>query len=680
MRVFTAAALILGAASLGTAQAPPSPAPPAQLQAPQDQPAAAPAPVQVPWPMQMGIRSMQVRLRIGVVDQVVLVPDAATYLDEISRWNLRERWPVLIEDGFLAPMFVRAYKPSRVVRRASVGTALPAALADRQAAARAAVAKAWTVPGSDMKPETPAQAFASVRFEPLGAVFTSLDDPAWTAAVALAAGHGQALLWLDGNYGGPNDTIESGALIELASRIEEEVRATHLPYAALGDAIDAVTIARTIAPKAVPGSDPRWAPPKGAPTKPGEPIAVTDALCRNADGSRWAVAGWIFGDETRSAYVAMCSLFLEPKSVWTINTYPPDGQWAKYGMAEAAATMTQAGFAVESFDGVQASVVGWLNMLMGGFKPDILLMNTKGNMDFFEMFPSGLCYPEDVAFGQKPMALHLIHSWSLTSPQARTMVGGRWLEHGVYAYTGSVFEPYLVAFVPPIIFSQRISNFVPFLVASRWGEGDNDATWRVTTFGDPLMITMPPSQPSAPRTPPHAVDAAGGESDVKDSARAALVAGRASGAAADYARALADLAAIGDDPLAIQVWKLARQGKPEAAKACAIVALGPLFRARDYDEFLAAYRMLDSPSDLAQDMLWQLWTQQLANVKDAELLGWFATQVRQTRPAVDLARLAPEIIRVSGADAARDAVGPWINKTTDEHYRNKVREVLQSIH
>ncbi|MSR28385.1 MAG: hypothetical protein EXS03_02270 [Phycisphaerales bacterium] len=661
-------------AQRGVPSTPPTQSPPEGTISKSDAPQ-----VPIPWPMQMGIRSMQVRMRIATVDQVVLVPDAATYLDEISRWTLRERWPVLIEDDFYAPMFVRSFKPARVVRRTAVA-ALPTDREARRTAARTAVAKSWTVPGGGIDPTTPAEAFAAVRFEPLGIVLTSMDDPAWTAGVALASGHGQALLWLEGNCGGPNDTLEPSALEELSAKVEEAARATSLPYAQLGDTIDAVTIARTIAPKAVVRATPQWRPPRGAITKPGEPVAVTDALCRNEDGSRWAIAGWIFGNETRAAYGAMCSLYLSPKSVWEVNTYPTQGDWAKYGFREATPTLAEAGFEVEEFNGVQASVVGWLNMLMGGFTPDILLMNTKGNMDFFEMFPTGVCYPEDVPFEQKPIALHLIHSWSLTSPQARMTVGGRWLEHGTYAYAGSVYEPFLAAFVPPVILSQRIANYVPFLVACRWGEGESDQTWRVTTIGDPLFVTIPPSQPLPPRLPPSALDAARGESDLRESARDALINAKASGAPADYARALDDLVKAGDDAIATQVWTLAAKTGGTVGMPGASVALGPLFRERNADGFLKAYRAIDAPSDIAKDMLWQLWTQQLGGVDDPALLQWFSTQVRPTRPAVDLARLAPEIVRVSGADAARAAVAPWIDRTPEGGYRTKVREVYAAIH
>lgn len=634
--------------------------------------------VEIPWPMRMGVRSMQVRMRIPVIDQVVLVPDAATWLDEVSRWTLRGRWPVLIEDADFAPVFVRAFAPARVVRR-SAAPSLPVDADARRVALRRAVARAWTVPGSDVQPETPAQAFASVNFEPMGMVVTSVDDPAWPAAVALAAGHGQALVYLDGDAGNQDATLTPDQLAELSARIEDAAKGIGLPYSALGDAIDAVTIARTVAVKAVVPDAAQWRAPQGAPVKRGEPVAVTDALCRNADGSRWAIAGWIFGDERRSAYAAMSSLFLSPRSVWEVDTYPATGEWTKYSFAEATPELQQAGFAVEPFSQMQASPTAWGNMLMGGFTPDLMLMNTKGNMDFFEMYPSGLCYPEDVPILQRPLALHLIHSWSLTSPGARSTVGGTWLDRGVYAYAGSVFEPYLVAFVPPAIMAPRIANYVPFLVAARWGEGPNDACWRVTTIGDPLMVTIPPSQPLPPRVAPPALDASRGEQDIRVSARDALVAAKGSGSATDLARALADLVLAGDDAIAVQLWGLAVQQGEASSKACARAALGPLFRARRSAEFVDAYRLNAQPTLTEQDMLWQLWTPQFGGCRDGALLAWFAGQARSERPFVDLGRLAPEIARVSGGEAARAAIAPWIDRTPDGPARTKLREIYGAL-
>lgn len=612
-------------------------------------PAPAPAqaqPMQIPWPVQLGVRSFQVQMRLTVLDKVVLVPDGATYLDEISKWSLRGRWPVLIEDDLYTPLFVRAFKPSKVIRRTSVG-ALAATEDARRIAARAAVTRAWTVPGSEVIPTTPAEAYSAVRFEPMGIVFTEMSDPAWPAAVALAAGHGQVLNWIDHSAGSPNATMTATQLQELSAHIDAVAHATGLSYAGLGDAIDAVTICRAIPAKAIAPQGAQWAPPSAAPTKPDEPIAVTDALCRNPDGSRWAIAAWIFGSESRSAYMAMSSLFLTRKSVWMMNTYANDGDWARYGVADGIKALAADGFETTEYSGIQTSEFAWLNLLMGGFKPDVLFMNTMGNQDFFQLWNAAICRPEDVPMLQRPMALHLIHSWSLTSPESRDTVGGRWLEHGVYAYTGSVYEPYLTAFVPPSMVASRMSNYTPFLVASRWGGGPLDATWRLTTIGDPLMVTPSPSQPQPPREAKFNLDIAAGESDVKESARAALLAAKSSNAPDDYARALRDVVQAGDDELAVQLWAIASMKSPEVASACAPIALGSLFRQRESSAFLAAYRACAVHTLIDQDMLWQLFTPQLSSITDPAVLAWFETQVRTVRPDVDRARLAPELKRVS---------------------------------
>ncbi len=656
---------------------------PVPVSAPQAAPTQAPPPVArqkmpVSWQMQMGLRSFQVRMRIAMIDKVVLVPDAATYLDEISRWTLRGRWPVLIEDDLYTPMFVRAFKPSKVIRRSSIG-AMPASLDERKALAKNALTQSWTVPGSDANPQNPAQAFASAHFEPMGIVLASMDDSAWTAAIALAAGHGQVLSWLDDPFDPPSATMNAQQFEALSARIEDAARTTTLGYSALGDAIDAVTICRTMPAKAVVPPGPQWAPPEGSNPKPGEPIAVTDALCRIPDGHRWAIASSIFGDEVRCAYMAMCSLYLSPHSIWMINTYQSDGEWARYSTTESATALQHEGFETADFSGPQASEVAWLNMLMGGFKPDVLYMNTMGNVDFFKMWQSVQCYPEDVPMLQRPMAMHLIHSWSLTAAEQRDSLGGRWLEHGVYAYAGSVFEPFLIAFVPPSVVATRMANMIPFLVASRWCDGPIDASWRVMLIGDPLMVIPSPTMPSPPRLASPALDAAKGETDVKESARAALIATKTSGAAADYARALGDVVRTGDDSMATQLWAVAASKSEAIATVCAPIALGPLFRQRQSDVFLAAYRMIPSPTPIEKDMLWQLWTQQLASIKDRAQLDWFLTQVRPVRPAVDLSRLAPEIKRIAGVNAAREAVGSWLVRTTDEESRKHLNELLSTL-
>jgi hypothetical protein len=64
---------------------------------------------ETPWPIVLGTRAAALERSWPIVDQVVLVPDGRTYLDELSRWTETTRWPVLFEDDVYAPLFVRGF-------------------------------------------------------------------------------------------------------------------------------------------------------------------------------------------------------------------------------------------------------------------------------------------------------------------------------------------------------------------------------------------------------------------------------------------------------------------------------------------------------------------------------------------------------------------------------------------
>jgi hypothetical protein len=668
----------------GSAPTPP-PAGPAGQQAPPDA-------QQIPWPITLGLRVIQVPLRVPVLNRVVIVPDEATYLDEISRWSLAGRWPVLIEDNFFAPMFVRAFKPASVVRRAAAAP-LPADRASQQAAVERAIANAWRapegvppgtgpVPGSPMVAPTapstltPLEAFKAVGFEPCGMVFASMGDSAWTAAVALAAAHGQPIGWIDDNLGAPWSSMPATSVVALSDTIERSVAATGLTWPKLGDAVDAVTLCRTASGRAIVPPGARFQLPQGATVKPDEAVSLTDALCRNADGSRWAVAGWIFGDARRSAYMAMSALFLDRTSALCFNSYQSDGQWGRYGMGEAVEMFKEAGLEVTLVDGPQATGAAWVNMAMGGISPDVLLMNTSGNVDFFDLWGQARMRPEQVPIANRPLAMQFIHSWSLGSPEVVDTVGGRWLDHGVYAYVGSVWEPFLSAFVPPALFTQRFVNLVPFGWCGRWIDGPMDALWRVTVMGDPLMTTFGPKRDRPPRVTPPALDAGRGEVEMKDAAREALVAAKDSGAAADYARAMRALVLAGDDALAAQVWAVALS--KGAGAECASDAMGPLFRAKDADGVVAAMRAMPAEKVTLRDrdMLWQLWTPTLPGLRDAATLEWFATQVRERRPYVDLIPLRGAMERAGVQDKWIEAVTLWRTRTRDNEVKAELNKLM----
>src|SRR4028118_409618 len=80
---------------------------------------------QEPWPVQTGLRAAIVRSKIPTVNRVVLVPDEATFLAAIQKWNLKGNWPILIEDDKYAPMFLQRFQPEEIVRLPSIKEQLP---------------------------------------------------------------------------------------------------------------------------------------------------------------------------------------------------------------------------------------------------------------------------------------------------------------------------------------------------------------------------------------------------------------------------------------------------------------------------------------------------------------------------------------------------------------------------
>jgi hypothetical protein len=117
-----------------------------------------------PWPVMLGMRVAGVQEKIPLQDRVVLVPDEATFIDEIGKWTLQGRWPVLIEDDIFAPLFIRAFAPRQVIRRTERAPALNDDAAINTAIA-AAVTRAW---GGDPGTQSPKQArlVQSVRLAP----------------------------------------------------------------------------------------------------------------------------------------------------------------------------------------------------------------------------------------------------------------------------------------------------------------------------------------------------------------------------------------------------------------------------------------------------------------------------------------------------------------------------------
>jgi len=633
------------------------------------------------WPVRLGARALMVERAVPVVDQVVLVPDGATYLDELGRWSPAGRWPVLLEDDHLAPMFIRRFEPARVLRRASVGDDRAVGGEERLGAMLEVVTRAW----GGAAGTGPAAAFTAHAWVPPGVVLADPDDGAWTAAVALAAGWGQPIVALEERFGGPNGRLDADSTRRLVGAVERAVASTGLQWDALGDDVDAITICRSVAGRVtLPGA--------GGPRGPGDgaddPRAMTDVVGRSADGTRWAVAGWIFGSETRSAYVAMCSLFLPRSSARLVDTYPAGPGWDDYAMAPAAATLEARGARVERQEADAASLAGWRRSIERGWAEDLVLVNTRGNAAWFMTSDEQRGLADDVPVLNVPAAVHFVHSWSMAAPNASSTLAGQWIDHGAYAYVGSCHEPYLQAFVPPSALAERIAGHVPLLAAARHLDRGSlgGRPWKVNVYGDPLM----PGLREEGRSRRPARESGADEIDLEAFARARLVelGERLAGDGAEDEQILETIACarsaaealrlLGRDGLLVDLWTEAgRSGDADVAAAIAPSVLGPLFRAGRWSGVARAFELGGLGDPLARDMVWHGLERKAAGSDGAEIVAALAGAIRADHPDQDLERLRGPMLRHLGRPSFERLVTRIIARTEQAAMRRRLEKLLR---
>lgn len=441
---------------------------------------------ELPPQLRLGQRVDAIRQHAAAVTTLVLVRDAASYREAIAAWRPTARFPVLIDDGTSVgrdqiALFARTFKPTKVVywggeaegayEAAGFARAEPGELA-------ACVARAWGLEKENATDEALLAHWKGAGYAPPGIVVVGFDDPAWTGGLALAAGRGQPLVFVKARQG-VDATIgkdEAGALVQA---IEAGAASTGLSWNGLGDEIDAVTLCLN--------TPNRYAGDK-------EFLAMTDRVGRlgagEVPGQRWAWAGQVFGTPSRSAYQAMCSLFLMPEAAFLFDGYPAGEPWSHFDATRAGEPLKQRGFVPEVMDLPRGSAHDWRVRGARAVEAGLVFVNTKGNDDFFDLQP-GQCKPGDVPILGRPAAATIVHSWSATNAGNRDRLGGRFLERGVFAYAGSVHEPFLGAFVPTPQLTARLAAGVPFGVAVR---NDPSKWWKIAVLGDPLYTLGPPAR------------------------------------------------------------------------------------------------------------------------------------------------------------------------------------------
>ncbi len=543
-----------------------------------------------------GLKAGLLRRVQVTVPVVVVVKDANGYLQAISGWEKTVRFPVLWDDGSVSSRediarFVRAFKPEQVIELA--GGSEVSWVGDRlkkQEIFERVLSKAVDEQKADWK--VTLDALAQEGIVSPGIVVTDVNDSAWPAALALAAGRFQPISFIE-KPSSVYRPMSVGDADALERAIERAARATGRSWEEIGDDIDAITLAVNTGTMIKSGSGVR------------DRLATTDRIGRmdsNGTGKRWAWCGQIIGDQSRSVYQAMCALFLSIDNVFVWDGYSSAQPWVKYDGTQAGKVLESAGLAVELNDQPRNTLKDWkfrmvkpVGQSLGeGGSSALFLMNSKGASNVFDLpgAVDGQGKPGHMPMFDVPVALHLVHSFSLQYPMNRDTVGGRLLERGVYVYAGSVDEPFLEGFVPTPAIAHRLVGSVAFAAAVRF---DERQVWKITVLGDPLVTIGPGGRRANGEIKlPGSVHL---EKRYKDRLKAE-----------DFEGAIADLSLLGRDEAVARIAIALMKDKPQAFGAnMALLSIPSLFRAGEYEALVDAYERLNAMGQiepLMQDLLW----------------------------------------------------------------------------
>lgn len=406
--------------------------------------------------------------RRRVLDVVVLVPDAATYAATIARWRHDAFFPVLIADDRLAPRFIAAFKPQRVVLAPACGGVPPDA-----DSLRAALLASWS--GDALLADDAAlrARLAALGFPADGVVIADPASPEALGGLALAAGRFQGISFVappmhgdEAKPAGPEDRLSRAEAIAFAGTLDAQLAAWSSPTPAW----------RTIT---LAGRYPfRWL----GPFNWGVDCCIDDLVGRDEDGIRRAVCSRLIGDEARGIYQAMASLFLEPRTALLYDTYEQTprtifGRYRLAGLPEAYRGRIAAELLTRTpITGFRARTAPWRTH-------DSLVITSSGGAHDWSAPGQGTA--EDAPVGA-PCFVHVTHSGSAALPYDDDSIAGRMLWGGAWYYFGSMSEPFLTAFQPATYAGPRIAAGVPFTSAYRTRVGQSaSGPWRLIAIGDP---------------------------------------------------------------------------------------------------------------------------------------------------------------------------------------------------
>lgn len=592
-----------------------------------------------------------------------MVPDARSYVAAVAQWTPNARFPVLIDDGSWRARenigrFVRAFTPTQVVTWSGGDIVWSDKPAIRQAALQQALCRVWNSPSWNDLPRILRESNRASH----GVIAADAADPAWPAALALAVGHAQPIAWVNAQ-GSVTGQMTMPQAMDLSRQITTNLDHHGWAWGVLGDEIDSVTLALNCPVRV------RYAPPPTPPPpsklgsflpKQDEDLATTDIIGRETEGqrlARWAWCGQIIGSESESAYRAMCSLFLSPKAAALFDGYESVEPWQRFDITQAGNALMAGGFEVEVRDEPRQSLSDWQTLGTRGLSAGLVLINSSGMYWHFDLRP-GRGLVGDVPMLNIPAIVSMVHSWSAWSPANRWTIGGRFIEHGAYAYVGSVHEPFLQAFVPTPGFAVRLLTQWPLGAAARL---DNAPPWRITVIGDPL-ITLGAAAPRANAPLPLQ-----GAKPIRD------------GGAADASpAALWALVMAGDDAGAIRRCRGAFTGGKAMSVEVALVIAMPAFRTGDVDLLCEAFRRALPQVETAPDLRDALWHALRPSFRTLtrERIALLALALREEQPGRDAAELYDLMAPREGKEAARAVLARLRDQSKNPDVKKAIDEFL----
>lgn len=492
-----------------------------------------------------------------VANVIVLVPDEATFLAAVAQWTPDRFWPILIEDGWLTPIFVRAFRPAEIWR-----------------VTRAA-------PGDGRQLKNDVLAFVKTlnrnladQFEkrprPPGIVLLDPSSAQRMGGIALACGRGQPTITAAAQAK-RNAVVPFQPLLKLNAQLMKSSLQWRLNDS---ETWFAVTLAGPYPYRyEVPS------PPRASPEVPNEDAikvhlrAVDDLIGRiHADDTgtdlRVAVVGRVTGDPVRSIYQAMCSLFLQPQRMAWVDAYSHqrDEAWRQYDMSPALELMA-ARYVGTLLRGQDATVVSVRRRFRPAHDFGMIWINSKGGAKIWHL--DAKAGTDDFPIGTAT-AMHVVHSYSLARPWNNDTLAGRALAGGAYWYYGSIAEPYLVAFNRPVGMAAKMLAGTPAAFAARQIAGGPRALpWRLMLIGDPLFtLRAEPARREAMASVPGAVKLQGAVAGGPLASRlrsAVLLSDDAAVALAQ--RCLEDAASLSPDELVLALGAVYLAGRPELAAA-----------------------------------------------------------------------------------------------------------------